>query len=409
MANELLYNIQTPRANQVKYVTRQEYETLVEHKDTTPGFVDTYFVVNDAAINDDTGANLKPLATVKMYLGEVPFSDIIFVKNKDMLLQIQPESVAGKLLICEETKIAAVEKNVFAELYAEQISSIVYSTADDGGEYWESFASIGQGGEVVDDSEQLLEIPASSFTGGLLEKQNVSTSNMGNFVWGLQFKLPHLSETNFGTTGTSFLFHINDNSDVTSFNSRTNVFALTLKSDETLGHFIDIEAPTTTPQGAPNTVDKGNIGTIKLPEGCDPKNWVDVLVRVVDTELVIQVSQGTLTNSSTITIPEQCITLAPKGDFGVMTTDEVCYIQNVRIYQIPINTSNSILYLEPKMYISNGSEYIPLTPTDANIDLHLENMVDVNSANGKSIGDVLRWSGSEWVPDRCNPVWERPI
>lgn len=413
MANEEFKNtVLSDHPNKIKHITRKEFENL-----NSP-LSDVCYVVNDSAINDDAGANLQEYASASIYLGSVPITNVLFFKSLSDIPS--PEIVKNKILIVQETKPASTEQNLYAELFAQNANSIIYSTVDEG-EYWDTFPSqaVGPNTSIQDEYNKLV-LTSNKYSGELLAEQGIQPIKVNNFVWHFQYRCPE----NATTAKTSFCFHINENSVLADngFYNKKNVLAVTINgpsvsetASDTKKNTIVIQIPGV--DGSLVALDYTLSGNIRIPtedayvqlsDKFDLSKWSNITIQLVDQELTVTIIQEGISISKVFSLPKEAVTLAPDGDFGVITSTVGCYLQNMKIFQVPKNVSNSVIYLEPKLYTSDGLKLIPLTPTDANIDLHLENMMDVESSNSKSLGDTLRWNGTKWAPMMCNPMWENP-
>lgn len=190
----------------------------------------------------------------------------------------------------EASALSEDTKDVYTEIfnsnnYTGNINSDIVTDTDKG--LWTSEGWIGSTGDRI----YLNRNGNQNSTGALLERNQMSTQSVGDFEWQFQF----IANSN-QYANASFCFHVNDNSDVSAYGSRKNVFAVTLYGSDYASSKANYYVPSALVIEYPNA--SGAMRPYKYDTSVSP--WL------TDPESYIKLDEATESAPNTIVLNKFC-------------------------------------------------------------------------------------------------------
>lgn len=195
-------------------------------------------------------------------------------------------------------------------------------------------------------------------SGKLLARNKKLTTSLDDFEWQFEYK-----PDNANTANTSFAFHVNSNSVISSYSARKNMYAVTLYGGNygTNSKTLQIEYPTASGMAVAGSLDIGNMmlsGTATT--------YITVNIRMIGQTVTVSVWQSANKASTYKTLTVDNVAggdLAPSGDFMVFAGASTgsYRLKNMQMYDIP-KVFDSADYkpnkhVNPEVYIPADSGY----------------------------------------------------
>ena len=181
-------------------------------------------------------------------------------------------------------------------------------------------------------------------TGETLERNKISPSNVRDFEWTFDYK--GTDKAGDGNIRSAFMFHTNDNSDLSSYWNRNYAFSFMVwgsnwsyegttanstKTSDAVPHSISLQVPVysssdASMMGKPRPLNYTVVDGIRVPSedsylslgNIDLSKWVTITVKMVGTKITLTVVQGDISLTKEFTVKQNDLSLAPTGDFAII-------------------------------------------------------------------------------------------
>ena len=213
-------------------------------------------------------------------------------------------------------------------------------------------------------------------TNGILSRNKIATQSVENFEWTFDYKGTDTSGN--GNVRTAFLFHTNENSDLSSYWNRNYAFSFMVwgsnwsyegteanstKTHDAVPNSISLQVPVYSAtdeniMGKPRPLNYAvSADNIRVPSkdsylelgSIDLSKWMTITIRMEGRKITLIVKQGNTQLSKEFTITEKQLLNAPAGDFAIIQGGNQSAYKNMSIKR-PEADVNAPKPEEPKDY-----------------------------------------------------------
>ena len=205
-------------------------------------------------------------------------------------------------------------------------------------------------------------------TGETLERNKISPSNVRDFEWTFDYK--GTDKAGDGNIRSAFMFHTNDNSDLTSYWNRNYAFSFMVwgsnwsyegtdanstKTSDAVPHSISLQVPVYSStdasiMGKPRPLNYTVVDGIRVPSedsylslgNIDLSKWVTITVKMVGTKITLTVVQGDISLTKEFTVKQNDLSLAPAGDFAIIQGGNQSAYKNMTVKRPSIVFDSSV-------------------------------------------------------------------
>lgn len=281
---------------------------------------------------------------------------------------------------------------------------------------------------TITSNQDRLYLPNWKTSNQILERNKADTSSVTDFEWSFDFL------GNGTDSRSAFVFHVNDNSKVTSENAfweRDYAFTLRLwgsdwsyagtankgSTDYAMPHSIALEVPVYSltdesmmGKPRPSAYEKdATTGRFKHTSDAtylelgdiDLTKWMNVTIKMVGKEITLTVTQGSIKLTKTFTVTDNQLSLAPAGDFAVIQGGSQSGYKNMKVKTLdsdvdvevahePVQTETGLVYEndfenagdDQRLTVNKGQNYSIVTE-GSNTYYHIDYLPSSpNSVNG---------------------------